>query len=166
MKRREAIQTIAMGVSGLGLISQCTLTPPSPPILAEKDQNLLGLLTEAIVPSKSIVFPTPETRMEFMLNQIEGALTSEELDFYRKGLAIFKGLVEQTFSEPYENLDFNTQNYTIQRALGHPGELGYFMKKNRQWSLRHFMTSERYMTEFFNYEFIPNRHLGCVPVQS
>jgi hypothetical protein len=154
MKRREAIQTIAMGVSGLGLISQCTLNPPSPPILAEKDQNLLGLLTEAIVPSKS------------MLNQIEGALTSEELDFYRKGLAIFKGLVEQTFSEPYENLDFNTQNYTIQRALGHPGELGYFMKKNRQWSLRHFMTSERYMTEFFNYEFIPNRHLGCVPVQS
>jgi hypothetical protein len=104
--------------------------------------------------------------MEFILNQIEGALTSEELDFYRKGLAIFKGLVEQTFSEPYENLDFNTQNYTIQRALGHPGELGYFMKKNRQWSLRHFMTSERYMTEFFNYEFIPNRHLGCVPVQS
>jgi hypothetical protein len=28
MKRRKAIQTIAMGVSGLGLISQCTLTPP------------------------------------------------------------------------------------------------------------------------------------------
>lgn len=164
MKRRKAIQTIAMGVSGLGLISQCTLTPSYPPILEEKDQNLLGLLTEALVPSKSTAFPTPETRMEFILNQIDGALTTEELDFYKEGLAIFKGLVEQTFSAPYENLDFDTQNYTIQRALGHPGELGYFMKKNQQWSLRHFMTSERYMTEFFNYEFIPNRHLGCVPV--
>ena len=97
MKRRKAIQTIAMGVSGLGLISQCTLTPPPPPILAEKDQNLLGLLTEAIVPSKSTIFPTPETRMEFMLNQIEGALTSEELDFYKKGLAIFKGFDRTDF---------------------------------------------------------------------
>ena len=164
MKRRKAIQTIAISFSGLGLINHCTLTPTFPTIIEETDQSLLGLLTEAIVPSKSIAFPTPETRMEFILNQIEGALTSEELDFYKKGLAIFKGLVEQTFSAPYENLDFDTQNYTIQRAIGHPGELGFFMQKNRQWSLRHFMTSERYMTEFFNYEFIPNRHLGCVPV--
>ena len=124
MKRREAIQTIAMGVSGLGLISQCTLTPPSPPILAEKDQNLLGLLTEAIVPSKSTIFPTPETRMEFMLNQIEGALTSEEFDFYRKGLAIFKGLIEQTFLEPYENLDLTLKITPFKELWGIRGNWG------------------------------------------
>jgi hypothetical protein len=26
------------------------------------------------------------------------------------------------------------------------------------------MTSEEFMTEFLKYEFIPGRHLGCVPV--
>jgi hypothetical protein len=102
--------------------------------------------------------------MEYLLNQIEGALTMEELDGYQRGLIIFKGLVEQTFLMPYEELDFKTQNYTILRALNHPGELGFFMQKNRKWSLHHFRTSERYMTEFLNFEFIPNRHLGCVPV--
>ena len=164
MKRRKAIQTIALGVGGLGLLNHCTSTPTASSILEEKDQKLVELLTEAILPSKSEEFPTSETRMEFILNQMGGTLIAEELEGYKQGLDIFQGLVEQTFLKPYEALDFDTQNYTIQRALGHPGELGFFMRKNRQWSLRHFMTSERYMTEFLNYEFIPNRHLGCVSV--
>ena len=164
MKRRKAIQTIALGVGGLGLLNRCTSTPTTTTLLEEKDQKLVELLTEAILPSKSEEFPTPDTRMQFILNQMDGNLTAEELEGYKQGLEIFQGLVEQTFLKPYEALDFDTQNYTIQRALGHPGELGFFMRKNRQWSLRHFMTSERYMTEFLNYEFIPNRYLGCVTV--
>ena len=164
MKRRKAIQTIALGVGGLGLLNYCTSTPTAPSILEEKDQKLVELLTEAILPAKSEEFPTQETRMEFILNQMGGNLTVEEMEGYKQGLDIFQGLVEQTFLKPYQALDFDTQNYTIQRALGHPGELGFFMRKNRQWSLRHFMTSERYMTEFLNYEFIPNRYLGCVTV--
>jgi len=164
MKRRKAVQTIALGVGGLGFLSHCTFTPSPSPLLDEADQNLIQLLTEAILPSNSEAFPTPETRMEFIFNQMEGAFTAEELDFYKMGLKKFKGLIEQTFLMSYEELDFNTQNYTIQRAAAHPGELGFFMQKNRHWSLRHFMTSERYMTEFLNYEFIPNRYLGCVPV--
>ncbi len=164
MNRRKAIQTITLGVGGLGLLNHCTSTPTTPPILEEKDQKLVELLTEAILPSKSEEFPTPETRMEFILNQMGGTLIAEELEGYKNGLTIFKGLVDQTFLEPYEALDFEVQDYTVQRALAHPGDLGYFMGKNREWSLRHFMTSERYMTEFLNYEFIPNRYLGCVPV--
>ncbi|MEK9603223.1 MAG: hypothetical protein VW127_02240 [Flavobacteriaceae bacterium] len=164
MKRRKAVQTIAVGIGGLGLLSHCTSSSSLPPVLEERDHNLVSLLSEAILPSKSKSFPTPETRMEFLLTQLESGLTSEEFDGYMKGLITFKGLVEQTFLLPYEKLDAKTQNYSIQRALAHPGELGYFMQKNRQWSLRHFMTSERYMTEFLNYEFIPNRHLGCVSI--
>jgi hypothetical protein len=164
MKRRKAIQTIALGVGGLGLLNYCTSTPTAPSVLEEKDQKLVELLTEAILPAKSEEFPTQETRMEFILNQMGGNLTVEEMEGYKQGLDIFQGLVEQTFLKPYQALDFDTQNYTIQRALGHPGELGFFMRKNRKWSLRHFMTSERYMTEFLNYEFIPNRYLGCVTV--
>lgn len=164
MKRRKAIQTIALGSGGLGLLDHCTFISNVPPVLEEKDQHLVSLLTEAILPVKSEEFPTPETRMEFILNQMGGTLIAEELEGYKNGLTIFKGVVEQTFLEPYEVLDFEVQDYTVRRALAHPGDLGYFMGKNREWSLRHFMTSERYMTEFLNYEFIPNRYLGCVPV--
>jgi len=164
MRRRKAIRNIALGLGGFGLLTRCTSPPALLSLLVEKDQQIVSLLTESILPAKSEDFPTPETRIEFIFNQIVGNLTAHELESYKNGLTIFKGLVEQTFLKPYEALDFDTQNYTIQRALGHPGELGFFMRKNRDWSLSHFMTSERYMTEFLNYEFIPNRHLGCVTV--
>ena len=164
MRRRKAIRNIALGLGGFGLLSRCGSPPALLSLLGEKDQQIVSLLTESILPAKSEDFPTPETRIEFIFNQMVGNLTAHELESYKNGLTIFKGLVEQTFLKPYEALDFDTQNYTIQRALGHPGELGFFMRKNRDWSLSHFMTSERYMTEFLNYEFIPNRHLGCVTV--
>tara|TARA_A100001011_G_scaffold366627_2_gene419332 strand:- start:987 stop:1481 length:495 start_codon:yes stop_codon:yes gene_type:complete len=164
MKRRKAIQTITLGVSGLGILNYCTSISSIPPLLEEKDQNIVSLLTEAILPSKSTEFPTPETRIQFILNQIGGVLTSDELEFYKLGLSIFKVLVEKTFLKPYEQLESDIQNYTVLRALGHPGELGFFMQKNKEWSLSHFTTSERYMTEFSKYEFLPNRHLGCTPV--
>ena len=164
MKRRRAIQNIALGAGGLGILNYCTSTPSFPAPLVKKDQNLIGLLTEAILPSTSKEFPTPESRMQFILNQIGGLLTSDELEFYKQGLVTFKRLVEQTFLKPYEELESDIQKYTLLRALGHPGELGFFMRKNKEWSLRHFTTSERYMNEFSQYEFIPNRHLGCIPV--
>ena len=164
MKRRRAIQTIALGVSGLGILNHCTSTPSIPPLLLERDQNLVGLLTEAILPSKSNKFPTPETRMQFILNQMGGVLTSDEIELYKQGLTNFKKIVEQTFLKPYQGLESDIQEYTVLRALGHPGEIGFFMRKNKEWSLRHFTTSELYMTKFSKYEFIPNRHLGCVPV--
>ena len=164
MKRRKAIQTIAIGVGGLGLSNYCNPTHTTTPILEEKDQKLVELLTEAILPSKSEEFPTPESRMQFILNQIGGNLAPDEFEDYKQGLNTFQGLVKRTFKKPYEALSYDVQSYTIQRAMGNPGDLGYFMQKNRHWSLRHFMTSERYMTEFLYYEFIPNRHLGCVPV--
>ena len=126
MKRRKAIQNIALGVGGLGLLNYCTSAPTAPSVLEEKDQKLVELLTEAILPAKIEEFPTPETRMEFILNQMGGNLTAEELEGYKQGLDIFQGLVEQTFLKPYKALDFDTQNYTIQRALGHPGELGFY----------------------------------------
>ena len=162
MRRRKAIKNIALGLGGFGLLSRCTSPPAQPSLLGEKDKQIVSLLTEAILPIKSEDFPTPETRIEFIFNQMVGNLTARELEGYKNGLTIFRGLVEQTFLKPYEALDYDIQNFTIQRALGHPGELGYFMRKNREWSLRHFMTSERYMVEYLNYEFIPNRYFGCV----
>ena len=162
MKRRKAIQTITLGVSGFGLLNYCTSSPKAYHTLEEKNQKLVALLAEAILPAKIEEFHTPDSRIEFILNQISGSMSEEDFEGYKQGLDIFQGLVERTFLKPYEALDYDIQNYTIQRALDHPGELGYFMRKNRQWSLRHFMTSERYMTEYLNYEFIPNRYLCCV----
>ena len=164
MKRKKAIQSIILGLSSLGILNYCNFNISISNPLDENDEDLVISLSESILPSKSKEFPTPDTRIQFILNQLKDGLTSNEFDSYNRGLNRFKGLVERTFSKTYENLDIDIQDFTIQRALHDHGDLGYFMKKNRQWSMRHFMTSERYMTEFLKYEFIPNRYLGCFPL--
>ena len=162
MNRKKAIQTMILGAGSIGIFCYCEFNISIPSILKKSDEDLVSLLSEAILPSKNNEFPTPESRIQFILNQLGGGLTSQEFGSYNRGLKRFKGLIERTFLKTYQDLDSDIQNFTIQRALYDNGDLGYFMQKNRQWSLRHFTTSERYMTEFLNYEFIPTRHLGCV----
>lgn len=164
MKRRRAVQTIVLGIGGAAPFSHCT-SPSSVFLnLKNEDKTLISIMSEIILPSKSRLFPTPETRLEFIVNQVDGVLSQEEIEKYQKGLSTIKRLIEETYSKEYDAIDFVTQETIVLRALGLPDEAGFFMRKNRQWSLRHFMTSERYMTEYFNYEFIPNRHLGCASV--
>ena len=96
MRRRKAIQTITLGIGGFGLLNYCTSSPKAYHVLEEKNQKLVALLTEAILPAKSEEFLTPESRMEFILNQIGGNISEEDfmkgVDFeYRR---LYKFMIE------------------------------------------------------------------------
>ena len=105
-----------------------------------------------------------ETRVEFIVNQFEGALTENEIKKFQSGLLILRKQIADSYSKEFDALDSDTQMSIVSNSLEQEDDLGYFMSKTRQWSLRHFMTSEHFMTAYLKYEFIPNRHLGCVPV--
>ena len=93
MKRRKAIQTITLGIGGFGLLNYCTSSPKAYHVLEEKNQKLVALLTEAILPAKSEEFPTPESRMEFILNQIGGNMSQSGTGIVKVELAIKPTLV-------------------------------------------------------------------------
>ena len=164
MERRKAVQTMTLGIGGIAAFSHCTYSPSALSQFKGDDQTLVSTLSEIILPSKSKSFPTTETRFQFILNQVEGGLTPQQIEEYLSGLSSFKIWVKETHSKDFTTLDKDTQTSVVVKALEAEAELGFFMRKNRQWSMRHFMTSERFMTEHLKYEFIPNRHLGCVPV--
>ncbi len=164
MERRKAVQTIALGLAGVTVFSHCRYSPQGLSSFKDEDQRLICALSEIIMPSQSNSFPTPETRLQFILNQVEGGLTLQQTEEYLLGLSSLKRGVKETHSKDFTELDQETQSRIVVKALEAQAELGFFMRKNRQWSMRHFMTSERFMTEYLKYEFIPNRHLGCVPV--
>lgn len=164
MKRRKAIQTIAVGFAGVATLTHCTSSTSNGSKIGEKSERLIGLISEVILPSKNEKFPTVETRVEFIVNQFEGALTENEIKKFQSGLLILRKQMADSYSKEFDALDSDTQMSIVSNALEQEDDLGYFMSKTRQWSLRHFMTSEHFMTAYLKYEFIPNRHLGCVPV--
>ena len=145
MKRRDAVYTITLSITGVASLTHCTSSPSEKSKIDHKDKELINSISIAILPLKSESFKTLESRIEFILNQVEGALTGKEIEKYKSGL-------------------LNLKNQIILNALDSENDIGFFMLKTRQWSLRHFMTSEEFMTKYLKYEFIPGRHLGCVPI--
>ena len=75
-----------------------------------------------------------------------------------------KNQITASNSSGFNSLNFKSKSEIIFKAIELENDIGFFMRKTRQWSLRHFMTSEEFMTKFLKYEFIPGRHLGCVTV--
>ena len=164
MKRRDAVYAITLGMTGFASLTQCSLPPSIKPKIDQKDKELINSISKTILPLKSESFKTPELRIEFIVNQVEGALTEKEIETYKSGLSNLKNQITASNSSGFNSLNFKSKCEIIFKVIELENDIGFFIRKTRQWSLRHFMTSEEFMTEFLKYEFIPGRHLGCVPV--
>lgn len=164
MKRRDAVYTITLGITGVASLTHCTSSPSKKSKIHHKDKELINSISKTILPLKSESFKTPESRIEFILNQVEGALTGKEIEKYKSGLLNLKNQITTSNPAGFDPLNFKIKKQILQNALDSENDIGFFMRKTHQWSLRHFMTSEEFMTKYLKYEFIPGRHLGCVPI--
>mgnify|MGYP001166870165 CR=1 FL=1 len=163
MKRRDAVYAITLGVTGVASLTHCSSSPSIKPKIDHEDKELISSISKAILPPKSESFKTPESRIEFIINQFEGALTEKEIETYKSGLSNLKNQITASNPNRFNSLNSKSKSEIILKAIELENDIGFFMRKTRQWSLRHFMTSEEFMTKFLKYEFIPGRHLGCIP---
>lgn len=164
MKRRDAVYAITLGVTGVASLTQCSSSPSIKPKIDQNDKELINSISKTILPLKSESFKTPELRIEFIVNQVEGALTEKEIEIYKSGLSNLKNQITAFNPSGFNSLNFKFKSEIILKAIELENDIGFFIRKTRQWSLRHFMTSEEFMTKFLKYEFIPGRHLGCIHV--
>ena len=164
MKRRDAVYTITLSVTGIAFLTHCNSSPSKKSKIDYIDKELINSISKAILPLKSNPFRTPESRIEFILNQIEGGLTLEEIEKYISGMLNLKNQITNSNPAGFDSLNLQIKNEIILNAIDSENDIGFFMRKTRQWSLRHFLTSEEFMTKYLKYEFVPGRHLGCVPI--
>ena len=164
MKRRDAVYAITLGMTGVASLTHCSSSPSIKPEIDQKDKELINSISKTILPLKSESFKTPELRIEFIVNQVEGALTEKEIETYKSGLSNLKKQITASNSSGFNSLNFKSKCEIIFKVIELENDIGFFMRKTRQWSLRHFMTSEEFMTKFLKYEFIPGILLGCVTV--
>ena len=164
MRRRDAVYAMTLSVTGVASLTHCSLPLSINPKIDQKDKEFINSISKTILPLKSESFRTPELRIEFIVNQVEGALTEKEIETYKSGLSNLKNQITTSSPSGFNSLNSKSKSEIILKAIKLENDIGFFMRKTRQWSLRHFMTSEKFMTKFLKYEFIPGRHLGCVTV--
>lgn len=148
MKRRKALQTIALTTGSLMLLPYCTsaseIVYENLPI-SSKQKKLIGAISNSILPENQTEFVTPESRQHFVLLMVNDTFKPEKIQDFLNGL------------EAYEN----ESGTSIQLESANE-EVNKFIQSIKQLSIQHFTTSMNFMQNYLQFEFIPGRFNGCV----
>ncbi len=169
MKRRSALRNIALVTGGIAVLPYYCSSPPEIVFydhlpLELPDRELINLLSDLILPVDTEGFPTMESRLDFVLTMVNDGFDAEQISDYLFGMQEFKAHVNANYELPFKEIGKEEQLRCIGKVIDCGDEKSFFVSSIKSLSLRHFMTSENYMKNYLNFEFIPGRYNGCVPV--
>lgn len=170
MNRRKAIRNIAIVSAGVVLLPACeTGSVPVYENLALEPQqrDLINWLTNAILPKEGVEISTPESTADFVLTMLNDCYAPEEIREYLVGSKIFIQYVRDEYGGTYKNLNPEQSMLLFSEIMQSdllPESLQYFLATTKQLTVRHFTTSEYFLKNHLDFEFVPGRYLGCIPV--
>ena len=171
MKRREALQRIAVISATAAVLPACDFAPV--PVfenipLERQEWRSLEWLANQIIPTEGLEVSTPESRTDFVLQMVNDCYRPEDIEKYVAGLQGFGNYLKEQFDATYDRLDQEQRSKLLtqlQEGGVAPENVQYFFNTTRDLSRRHFTSSEFFLTNYLDYEFVPGRYLGCVPVE-
>ena len=133
--------------------------------LKKKHLNLIASISEFILPSDIKNFPTPENRLHFIMTMANDCLLKKERKLFEEGFEFFQLSLSSERNKRFEKLQINQKQEFILKGLdNNKTEIKMFLNFIKEFSILHFETSENYMKNYLNYEFMPGRYNGKVQV--
>lgn len=171
MKRREAIQNIFLLSAGLALLPNCQMEEKGPVyanVPLEKGQRtLMNLLTDAILPRAGTEVTTPESTTDFILTMLNDCTAPEDIQAYLLGMKEFQQGIKELHNTAFEKLTVE-QQLALFEGIGESEKMTSaakaFFNKSAGMTRRHFTSSEYFMKNRLDFEFVPGRYLGCESV--
>lgn len=152
MNRRAALQRMGILSSGMLFWSSCDFSKEEPSFFTDDEKTTLAELTNAILPLEGTPIETPDIREKFIEKVVEVCLSPEDAGLYRTGLAelgeLLKGDPELVI------LKINPQSDAMKLCF----------KETRALCIEHFTSSEYFLKQEMNYQFIPEPYKACVTV--
>jgi hypothetical protein len=178
MNRRIALRHLALISGGLALIPSCDFS--SDDILAAYDKlkvtasqkNLLGDISNTIIPAGEIKGALDLEVPDFILVMINDCYTSENQALFTQGFAAFPDYVKTNTGSKFEKLDTKKKEEIIQAGskleAGDTEEglankaISYFLNTTKRFTIQGYMASEYIQTEVIPYSLIPGEYNGAV----
>ena len=133
--------------------------------LKKKDLNLIASISEFILPSDMKNFPTPENRLHFIMTMANDCLSKKERKLFEEGFEFFQLSLSSEGNERFKKLQINQKQEFILKGLeNNKPEIKMFLNFVKEFSILHFETSENYMKNYLNFEFMPGHYNGKVQV--
>ena len=131
----------------------------------KKHLNLIASISEFILPSDMKNFPTTENRLHFIMTMANDCLLKKERKLFEQGFEFFKLSLSSERNERFEKLQINQkQEFILKGIESNKPEIKMFLNFIKEFSILHFETSENYMKNYLNFEFMPGRYNGKVQV--
>lgn len=171
IRRRKALKNIGLITGGvLTLPYNCSfetqISYSNFPLLKKKEQDLIADICNIILPTDFNNFPTVETRKHFVLTMINDCLDNENRIEFSAGLNSFQNEILEVKKIHFQDLSLDEQNNIVANFIDNEkSEIGVFLNYLKYYSLIHFETSENYMINYLNFEFMPGHYNGRVKVK-
>ena len=171
IRRRKALKNIGLITGGvLTLPYNCSfetqISYSNFPLLKKKEQDLIADICDIILPTDFNNFPTVETRKHFVLTMINDCLDNENRIEFSAGLNSFQNEILEVKKIHFQDLSLDEQNNIVAKFIDNEkSEIGVFLNYLKHYSLIHFETSENYMINYLNFEFMPGHYNGRVKVK-
>ncbi len=170
MKRRDAIQQLALAAASFTLFPGCDFEeiPTYTRIPIEKDQyRLIRQLADYILPLGDLQTGAPESTVDYILTIINDCYSDEALAKYLEGLNEFELYLIEDVGGKFEKLEHEEKNATLvylsEYADRTKSMLGFY-ESTKQLTVEHFTSSPYFLKNHLDFEFAPGRYLGCVPI--
>ena len=169
MNRRNALKNVGVLAGGLTLIPYaCSLTPELVfsrlPNIQKEQQDLIGWISNCILPEDLKNFPTPESQQKLVLTQVNDCLDDEIILEFLKGLEDFQLVLSPTKEIEIEMLTPEKQFSFLTLQFDQIAPIADFIGILKKYSLLYFETFENYMKNYLGFEFMPGRYFGDVAV--
>jgi hypothetical protein len=167
MNRRSAVKSVGLLTGGVFLLPYaCQLGPEliyaNFPLIKRKEQVLISEICNCILAEDPVGFPTPETRIRFVLTMINDCGSPAELLTLTDGFKAFEAIFA-AHEHSFGSLSAEEKNKFILEQFSQETDVSDFLNLLKRYSLLHFETSENYLKTHLNYEFMPGRYYGRVP---
>tara|TARA_B100001057_G_scaffold461187_1_gene512968 strand:- start:92 stop:610 length:519 start_codon:yes stop_codon:yes gene_type:complete len=167
MKRRNAIKNIGFITGGIFLLPySCNSSPgivySNLPLIKRREQELIGQICNVILAEDTINFSTPEKREFFVLTMINDCGSSREITILTEGLKSLKTYLTKEQKIDLKNLEGEQIIKFIKTEFESKTKISEFLNLLKKYSMLHFETSENYLTQYLNYEFMPGKYSGRV----
>lgn len=168
MKRRQALQNIVIISSGVALLPACDFeqVPVYENIPLERKQwRMLEWLTDAILPKGELEITAPESPADFVLTMVNDCYSPADVQKYVEGLQGFEQYLKGEFGTSFKGLK-EEQKMDLLTKLSEsettPENIKYLYTTTRRLAQQHFTSTEYFLKNYLDYEFVPGRYIGCV----
>jgi len=166
MNRRLVLKSLVLSSGAILTLPYCSSENYKYSNLNLKDSELKTIsdVSDFILKDNQYEFPTPDKREDFILNTINYCYKNDEIKKILDGFSKFKTEVKLYGNKKFNDLSIIEKKSIISIGFNSNNNLKFFVENIKSLSLKHFTTSENYMKNYLNYEFIPNRYLGTVKI--